>query len=76
MINNHKAPNDIVINDDFSREWKIQFTMRIDFISSLDTREICTMDTESDNVEIMMGIKTDDIIKELLKSSKERYQEG
>ena len=44
------------------------------FYSSLDTREICTTDTKSDNVEIMMGIETDDL-KELFKSLKERYQE-
>ena len=44
-----------IINDDTYGEWKIQLTMQINFISALDTREICTMDSKSDNVEILMG---------------------
>ena len=44
--------------------------MQINFISSLDTGEICTMDSKSDNTEIMMSYETDDIIKELFKSLK------
>ena len=68
MINNLKAPNDIIIEDDLSGEWKIQLTMQIAFISSLGTREIHTMDSKSDNVEIMIGYETDDIIKELFES--------
>ena len=39
--------------------------MRIDYISSLDTGEIRTMDKKSDNLEIMMGIEIDNIINEL-----------
>ena len=50
--------------------------MQINFISSLDTGEICTVDSKSDNVEIMMGNEADDIIKELFESFKKRYQEG
>ena len=34
------------------------------------------MHTKSDNVEIMNGIETNDIIKELFKSFFTRYQEG
>ena len=69
MINNHKAPielkdpNDTIIEDDLIREWEIQLTMQITFISSLDTREIRTTDSKSDNVEIMKGSESDDIIK-------------
>ena len=69
MINNHKAlielkdPNDTIIEDDLIREWEIQLTMQITFISSLDTREIRTTDSKSDNVEIMKGSEADDIIK-------------
>ena len=37
----------------------IQLAMWINFISSLDTGEIFTMNSKSDNVEIMMGIETD-----------------
>ena len=80
MINNHKAPiknsNGIIIEDDLFGEWKIQLTMQITFISSLDTGEIHTMDSKSDNVEIKMGNEPDDIIKELFESFKKRYQEG
>ena len=49
--------------------------MRNNFISSLDTGEIRTMDSKSDNIEIMMGSETDDIIDELLKLFLQRYQE-
>ena len=80
MINNYKAPirdsNGIIIEDDLSGEWKIQLTMQISFISSLDTGEIRTIDSKSDNVEITMGNEADDIIKELFESFKKRYQEG
>ena len=47
---------------------EIQLTMQIIFISSLDTGEFCIMDSKSDNVEIMTGIETDDIINELFES--------
>ena len=49
--------------------------MQINFISSLDTRGIRTTDSKSDNEEITMGNKADDIIKELFESFKKRYQE-
>ena len=50
--------------------------MQITFISSLDTGKICTMDSKSDNVEIMMGDEADDIIKKLFESFLKRYQRG
>ena len=44
MINNHKAPiknsNGIIIEDDLFGEWKIQLTMQINFVSSLDPEKI------------------------------------
>ena len=49
--------------------------MQINVIFSLDTGEIRTMDSKSDNIEIMMGSETDDIIDELFKSFLQRYQE-
>ena len=52
MINNHKTHG----------EWKIQLTMRFTFISSLNTIEIRIINSRSDNVEIMVGIETDNII--------------
>ena len=57
-------------------EWKIQLTMAIKFISSKDSDEICTMHTKSNNVEIMMGSETDEIIVDLFNSFLQKYQEG
>ena len=76
MINNHKTLNGIIIGNNLSGEWEIQLTMQITCISSLDTGEIHTMDSKSDNVKTMMGNKADDVIKELFESFKKRYQEG
>ena len=50
--------------------------MQVNFISSKDSEETRTMSTMGDNIEIMMGSETDDIIKELRKSLFQRYQEG
>ena len=47
--------------------------MQINFISSLDTDEFRIMSTKSNNVEIMMGTETDDIINELFKSFLEKH---
>ena len=69
MINNYKASIKLrnlsgkTIDDDIFGEWKIQLTMWINFISSLDPGEMRTMDSKSKNVEILMGDKTDDIIE-------------
>ena len=46
-----------------SREWKIQLAMAINFICSKDSDETRTMDTKSNNVEIMIGSETNEIIK-------------
>ena len=48
-----------------SSEWKIQLTMAINFISSKDSDETRTMHTKSNNVEIIMGSETDEIIEDL-----------
>ena len=61
IINNHK-------------KWKIQLTMPINFISSKDLKGTRTMHTKSDNIKIMTGSETNDIIKELFKSL-QKYQE-
>ena len=65
MINDHKRLG----------EWKIQFTMSINFISSKDSSETHNMHTKGDNIEIIMGSKTNNIIKKLCKSLLQRYQE-
>ena len=49
--------------------------MRINFVSSLDPEKNRIMDSKSDNVEIIMGIETDNIIKELIKSFFEKLSE-
>ena len=50
--------------------------MQINFISSKDSRETRNMHTKSDNIEIMMGSETDDIIDELFNFFLQKYQEG
>ena len=57
-------------------ESRIQLTMAINFISSKDSDETHTMHAKSNNVEIMIGSETDEIIKELFKSFLQRYQGG
>ena len=44
-------------------EWKNQLTMKINFICSQDFDETRTMHSKSDNVEIMIGSKTNEIIE-------------
>ena len=65
MINNHKTLG----------EWKIQLSMKINFVSSKDySNETRTMSNWSNNIEIIMGSETDDLIDELFKSFLQRYQ--
>ena len=59
-----------------SSEWKIQLTMAIKFISSKDSDETRTVHTKSNNVEIMVGIETNEIIIDLFESFLQKYQEG
>ena len=49
--------------------------MVISFIFSKDSDEIRTMRTKSNNIEIMMGNETDEIIEELFESLLQKYQE-
>ena len=49
--------------------------MRVNVISSEDTGETRTIYVWSDNVSIMRGSDTDDIIRELFKSFLRNYQE-
>ena len=50
--------------------------MKIKFISSLDKYKFRILHTKSDNIEIMNGIETNDIINELFKCLLRRYREG
>ena len=54
LVNNHK-----------SNEWKIQLNINVNFISSKDTGEACSIYVWSDNEKIRLGNETGDIIKEL-----------
>ena len=50
--------------------------MTINFISSKDSDEIYTMQTKSNDIEIMMGNETDEITEERFESLLQKYQEG
>ena len=50
--------------------------MAINFISSKDSGETRTMQTKSNNVEIMIGSETDEIIEDLIESFWQKYREG
>ena len=52
IINDHKA----IRNE--SKEWKIQITMHVNFISSKDTGETRTIFVWSNNKEIRLGNET------------------
>ena len=62
--------------EETSSEWKIQLTMAINFISSKDSDDTRTMHTKSNNVEIMMGSETDEVIEDFFESFLQKYQEG
>ena len=65
---------DLINDHETRREWKIQLTMQINFVSSKDSEEIRTMYTKSHNIEIMMGNETDEIIEKLFESLLQNYQ--
>ena len=82
IINNHKTQGGLrihldntIIKHKTQSESKNQLTMAINFISSKDSDETRTLRAKSNNVEIMMGSGTDEIIKELYKSFLQRYEE-
>ena len=56
-------------------EWKIQLTMRIIFVSFIDKNETLVLHTKIDNILIMSGTETNDIINELFNSLVKRWQE-
>ena len=66
MINYHRIAR---------RVWKIQISVRVNFISSKDTGETRSFYVWSDNEKIMWGSDTDHIITELFESFKKNYKE-
>ena len=67
---------DMIDNRKDRGKWKIQLTMKINFVSVLDNTQFPEMHTKSDNIEIMIDIKTNDIITGLFNSLFKKYQEG
>ena len=83
LINNHKThglvryhSGDKSWQEKTSSEWKIQLTMAINFISSKDSDETRTMHTTSNDVKIMIGSETNEIIMELFKSFLQKHKES
>ena len=70
MINNHKTlligSLGKIFDNNLHGEWKIQLTMQINFVSSLDPGEICTIDSKCKNIKILMNIETDNILMKFL----------
>ena len=57
-----------------SGEWEIHLTIKVNCMSSKDNDDKRLMHPQSDNIEIMIGSKTDEIINELFESLISRYQ--
>ena len=64
LINDHKIAR---------KAWKIQISMRVNFTSSKDIGETCTIYVWSDNKKIIWGSDTDNIIEELFESFLDNY---
>ena len=65
-----------IINYKSKGEWKIQLSMQIIFVSFTNANETREMHTKSDNITIVSGIETDDVINELFNTFRRTYQEG
>ena len=64
----------IINNLKKSGTWKIQLAVANNFISSIDSDEEHVIHTKSFNIEVMINDETDETMKELLDSLKNRYQ--
>ena len=53
---------------------KIQLKIAINFMSFKDTDKECLMNSKSDNIEIMINVKVDQVIHELFRSLLSQYQ--
>ena len=79
VINDHKTLKNLRVhsrNETQFGEQKIQSTKSINFISSKDSNETCNIHTKIDNIEIIMGSETNDVIEELRESVLQNHQEG
>ena len=68
--------SDMIINYKIQGEWKIKLTISINFISSNGSDETRNLHTKSNDIEIVMGSETDEIIEELRESLLQKHQEG
>ena len=66
IVNYHKTQD----------EWNIQLTVEINSFLSKDSNEIRTMHSKSDNIEIMIGNETDEIIEDFFESLLQKYRKG
>ena len=70
-MDNHKTPTNLRVRSNnavtdyetWYEECKIQLTKSINLISSKDSDETRNMHAKSDNMEIMIGSETNDIMK-------------
>ena len=58
------------------RQSKIHLTIVINFFSSQDSEETLTMCSKSDDIVVVMGKETDNIIEDLFGSFLQRYQKS
>ena len=68
--------SDMIINYKIQGEWKIKLTISINFISSNGSDETRNLHTKSNDIGIVMGSETDEIIEELCESLLQKHQEG
>ena len=59
-----------------SNRWKIQLTIAINFISSKNNDEEPVMHSKSDNIEIMIKDKTNEVIEKLFDLLLNKYKIG
>ena len=54
----------------------MQLSMQMIFVSFIDANKALEMHTKSNNIAIMSGIETEDVINDLFDTFRKRYQEG
>ena len=62
--------------DDHKDKWKIQLTMEIGFTSIKDSSKTYPIYMVYENIAILTGYETDDIIERLFDSLLKKYQKG
>ena len=65
---------DVITDLQKSGTWKVQLTIAINLISSIDVAEECVMHSKSHNKEFMIYDNVNDIVDELFKPLLSRYQ--